>query len=369
VSLTFRLLTPPGPGAIALFEVRGAGASELLGAAFAGRFPRLGRVSVGELRDAGGQAVDEVVLARDSTDEALFTLSSHGGLGVVAAIRQLLGRAGATEGVPPGAAEGRRCEAEAEALLPEARTDLACQVLLLQLQGALRAEVEQLAADPEPQALARLLVTSQLGRRLTQPARIALWGAPNAGKSSLLNVLLGRERVLVAELAGTTRDAVEVELSLGGVPVSLVDTAGQRQGAGALEAQGIALARAEGAQADLRLVVVDGSRDEGAPPAAEPKLVVWNKQDLPGWREAPTGALGLSAATGAGVSELRAALRRALLGPASELPLARGELPREGRGGAVVFTPRQAGLVAGALGALERGDRGRASHCLRAILG
>ena len=324
MSLTFRLLTPPGPGAIALFEVQGAGAQELLAASFAGRLPRPGRVSVGELRDAQGQPVDEVVLARDPSDEARFTLSSHGGLGVVAAIRQLLGRAGASEGAPPQAAEGRRCEAEAEALLPQARTDLACQVLLLQLQGALRAEVERLAADPQPQALARLLVTSQLGRRLTLPARVALWGAPNAGQSSLLNALLGRERVLVAAVPGTTRDAVEVELSLDGVPVSLVDTAGQREGAGALEVEGIALARAEGAGADLRLVVVDGTGAEGAPAAAEPKLVIWNKQDLPGWEDPPPGALALSAVTGAGVSELRAALRRALLGPAGELPLARG---------------------------------------------
>lgn len=367
MSFSFRLLTPPGPGAIALFEVQGQGAEEFLAGAFAKRVPEAGRVSVGELRDAQGEAVDEVVLARAPSGET-FTLSSHGGLGVVAAIRRVLGRAGASEGAPAGAAEGRRCEAEAEALLPEARTDLACQVLLLQLQGSLRAALEPLIANPEPRALARLLVTSQLGRRLTQPARVALWGAPNAGKSSLLNALLGRERVLVAALPGTTRDAVEVELSLDGVPVSLVDTAGQRSGAGALEAEGIALAQAEGAEADLCLVVVDGAGGEEAPAAPEPRLVVWNKQDLEGWRAPPPGALSLSVASGAGLGELRAALRRTLLGPAASLPLASGELP-QGAAGAVVFTPRQAGLVAGALGALERGDPGRAARCLEAILG
>jgi tRNA modification GTPase len=371
VGFRFRLLTPPGPGAIALFEVEGPAAEEFLSAAFAGRLPRPGRVGVSELRDAQGQPVDEVVLARDPCGDR-FTLSSHGGLGVVAAIREVLGRAGALEGASPQAAEGRRCEAEAEALLPLARTDLACQVLLLQLQGSLRAALEALIAEPEPRALSRLLLTSQLGRRLTQPARVALWGAPNAGKSSLLNALLGRERVLVAEVPGTTRDAVEVELSLAGVPVSLVDTAGQRSGAGALEAEGIALARAEGAEADLRLVVVDGSGGEAPPAAPEPNLVVWNKRDLAGWKNPPAGALALSAATGEGISELRAALRSALLGPAAALPLASGSLSQVSSGdpaGAVLFTPRQAGLVAGALGALEGGDPGRARRCLEAILG
>lgn len=369
-SLAYRLLTPPGAGAIALVELRGPGAADLLAQAFSGALPRPGRIRVGELREAGGEPVDEVVLVRDPSQEA-FTISSHGGLGVVAAIRRLLGRGGAIEESAPPAGE-RRCEAEAEALLPEARTDLACQVLLLQLQGALRAEVERLAAAPEPRALARLLVTSQLGRRLTQPARIALWGAPNAGKSSLLNALLGRERVLVAELAGTTRDAVEVELSLEGVPVSLVDTAGQRSQAEALEAEGIALARAEGARADLRLVVVDGASAEAPPPAPEPRLVVWNKADLPG-HAAPPEALVLSALRGQGLAELRSALRAALLGPAAALPLALplagGRAREPGPEAAVVFTQRQAGLVAGALGALERGDPARASRCLRAILG
>lgn len=315
-------------------------------------------MAVGELCDAAGAPVDEVVLAHDPAG-GRFTISAHGGLGVVAALRRLLGRAGASEGQPPDHAEGRRCEAEAEALLPGARTDLACQVLLRQLQGALREEVQALIASPDPGRLRRLLVTSQLGRRLTQPARIALWGAPNAGKSSLLNALLGRERVLVADLPGTTRDAVEVELSLNGVPVSLVDTAGQRESEDALEAAGVALAQAEGERADLCLVVVDGCLDEAPPLPAVPRVVAWNKRDLPGWGPPPAGALGISAVGGLGLGELRTALRQALLGPASEISSQ----------GPVLFTPRQAGLVAGALGALERGDPARASRCLEAILG
>lgn len=309
--------------------------------------------------DSEGAAVDEILLTREAAPER-FTLSTHGGAGVVAAVRGLLVRAGAAEVVSAPEAAGR-CEAEAEALLPQARTRLACQVLLRQQGGALRAEVERLLAAPRAAEVARLLLSAQLGRRLLQPARVALWGVPNAGKSSLLNALLGRKRVLVAAAAGTTRDAVEVELDLEGTPVSLVDTAGQRESLDPLEAEGVALAREEGQKADLRLVVVDGTEPASSISAPEPRLVVWSKRDLDAWSAPPPDveAIAVSAADGSGLDKLRGALRAALLGSAQ----------RCSPEGPVVFTRRQAGLVAGALRALERGDSARARRCLQAVLG
>jgi len=126
---------------------------------------------------------------------------------------------------------------------------------------------------------------SHRGERLRSGFTVALMGAPNAGKSSLLNALARREAAIVAPTPGTTRDIIEVQLDLGGYPVTLVDTAGLRESADAIESEGIrrALARAE--QADLKLLVFDGTKDS-APDAAtlalmdDTALVVINKMDV-----------------------------------------------------------------------------------------
>jgi tRNA modification GTPase len=149
------------------------------------------------------------------------------------------------------------------------------------------------------------------GERLREGLNIAIIGPPNAGKSSLLNLLARRDAAIVADTAGTTRDVIEVHLDLGGWPVVLADTAGLRESGDAIEQEGVrrALARAEAA--DLRLLVLDATADWPAAmqaltgPSAHwnPALdiVVVNKVDLQ-----PVDAVGvmaLSAASGAGLAE------------------------------------------------------------------
>jgi tRNA modification GTPase len=124
-------------------------------------------------------------------------------------------------------------------------------------------------------------------------------GAPNVGKSSLLNALAGRAAAIVSPHPGTTRDAVRVELVLGGVPVTLVDTAGLRETDDPIESEGIRRAREEAETADFVLAVIDADGNVSQGPRG---LVVANKVDLAAPRH---GALGVSALTGQGLSALR----------------------------------------------------------------
>jgi tRNA modification GTPase len=163
-------------------------------------------------------------------------------------------------------------------------------------------EIEALAAE-----IAAHLDDGRKGERLRDGIEVAIIGPPNAGKSSLLNRLAGREAAIVSEEAGTTRDVLEVRLDLGGVPVTLADTAGLREAAGAVEREGVrrALARAEAA--DLRLVIAAPGAGGDFSLAREGDIRIVNKLDLGG--DVPPGVLGVSALTGQGLDILEAVLR------------------------------------------------------------
>ncbi|NQV83736.1 MAG: tRNA uridine-5-carboxymethylaminomethyl(34) synthesis GTPase MnmE [Rhodospirillales bacterium] len=200
----------------------------------------------------------------------------------------------------------------------EAAIDFSDEDLPDHIEAAARAELVGLEEE-----IASHLTDRRRGERLRDGCRIAIIGPPNAGKSSLLNLLAQRDAAIVSETAGTTRDVIEVHLDLGGYPVTIADTAGLRDGGDAIEAEGIRRARRTAAAADLRLAVFDGERwPEADPSTAElvdaDTLVVINKCDLGGLKPPHEvngqSALAISALTGDGIDHLLAAVAERVAG-------------------------------------------------------
>ncbi len=196
------------------------------------------------------------------------------------------------------AARLRRMLAHQEALIDFPDEDLPpeIEVALIRELDALRHE------------MAAHLAEGDRGTRVRSGLFIAIVGPPNVGKSSLLNRLAGREAAIVSDRPGTTRDAIEVRLVLGDVPVTLVDTAGLRDAEDSLEAEGVRRARRQAEQADLVIRVAAGGLVPDGPPVG---LQVWNKVDLVA---APPGWLGVSARTGDGIALLENRLADAVRG-------------------------------------------------------
>jgi tRNA modification GTPase len=161
------------------------------------------------------------------------------------------------------------------------------------------------------------------GERLRASLVIAVIGPPNVGKSSLVNLLAQRDVAIVTPLAGTTRDVIEVQLDLGGLPVTLLDTAGLRDAGDPIEAEGIARARRRAETADLRLYLVDASAQHNQVEADDATLVVVNKLDRRPSYQVPSDAVGISCQTGAGINQLIAVLteRASRLLVTSEAPM------------------------------------------------
>ena len=375
--------TPFGEGAIALLRVSGPEALHV-----AGRVCLLRTAATAEGRefgeglasrvarrarfvDAAGRALDDglatVYRAPASyTGEDLVELSCHGGLLVTRRVLDALLAAGARLAEPGeftrrAFLNGKMDLTQAEAVMDVIRagTDLALRAAEEQLAGRLGQRVETLRCDllglvahveawidfPEEgidpdtgtALLARcdgilagldaLLATADQGRILREGVRTVIYGEPNVGKSSLLNALIGHERAIVSEIPGTTRDTVEEFLNVRGLPLRLVDTAGLRESADAVELQGVARTRATLTRADLALRVVDASQpptvateDSEPMPVVPASLLVLNKMDLgmdERWRdERYDAAIYVSCRTGEGVDELADAVYRTVTGGA-----------------------------------------------------
>ncbi len=159
----------------------------------------------------------------------------------------------------------------------EAAIDFVDEELPDTLEAELLGEVAALRAE-----IAAHLADDRRGERLRAGLRLAVIGAPNAGKSSLLNRLAGRDAAIVSPIPGTTRDVIELHLDIGGYPVVVADTAGLRESDDPIEAEGVRRARDWAAAADLRILVMDGTRQAAADidGSARDTLVFANKSDL-----------------------------------------------------------------------------------------
>ncbi len=316
-----------------MVRVSGPEAVPVAAKVFAGRAPSAWeprRQHFGKAVDASGGTLDEVLMTffpgpGSFTGEDVVEFSCHGGMLVTRRLLEALLEAGAEPAEPGEFTEraflnGRLDLTQAEAVMDliSARTDLALKAAGEQLGGRLGREVEAIRLDlvgllaqveawidfPEediaPDSLASiaagseraaarldtLLSTAEQGRILREGLRTVICGPPNAGKSSLLNRLLGYDRAIVSGQAGTTRDTIEEFINLDGVPLRLVDTAGLREGDGDIEREGIERSRAQIAGAELVLHVVDSSEGAGGveavdPPAGAKLVLVLNKSDLP----------------------------------------------------------------------------------------
>ncbi len=237
--------------------------------------------------------------------------------------------------------------AAAAAALTEARTQRTSAVLLDQYNGALRRAIDEIEAllsngehRPATTLIDALLDRAKLGQHLTQPWRVVLAGPPNAGKSSLVNALLGYQRAIVHHVPGTTRDVVTTIAAMDGWPVELSDTAGLRDTGRTTESAGVELARRKLAHADLVLLVFDASRpwtaaDDTLVGSTPRGLVVNNKIDLPPAPGPRPAGLDTSVVTGAGIEALVGAI---VAGLVPSPPAA---------GAAVPFTREQIDLIKG----------------------
>ena len=216
-----------------------------------------------------------------------------------------------------------------------------------------------------------LLREARQGAVLKDGVKAVLIGAPNVGKSSLFNRLAGEDRAIVTDLPGTTRDALSVDLDLDGLLVRLVDTAGLREAADAIEAEGVARAERAAASADIVLRVVDDRH--GPPPGAGAagEVLVRNKSDLSG-AEAGTvapGTVRVSAVTGAGIAALVAALKAAAGYNVGEGAFTARRRHVEALGEAAAALRRAAACLATAEGELLAEELRDAQAALGAIVG
>ncbi|MFM9046141.1 MAG: tRNA uridine-5-carboxymethylaminomethyl(34) synthesis GTPase MnmE [Cyanobium sp.] len=354
----------PGQGSIAIVRLSGPRAEAIGRQLFKAPGQQVWeshRVLYGHVVDpANGERVDEALLLlmrapRSYTREDVVELHCHGGLVVVRRVLELVLSAGAR---PAEAGEfslravlnGRVDLTRAEAIgqLVAARSRRAAQLAMAGLDGGLQRRISQLRASLLDQlselearidfeddlpplnaaavvetlrhtqsALRQLVADAQKGELLREGLRVAIIGRPNVGKSSLLNLLSQRERAIVTDLPGTTRDLLESELVLEGVPLTLVDTAGIRPTSDPVEQLGIARSQAALAAADVVLLLFDlgegwTSADgalRGSVPPGVPLLVVGNKWDrLPPGAPMEPAQVCLCALTGNGTQELATAL-------------------------------------------------------------
>ncbi|MEX5727970.1 tRNA modification GTPase [Rhodovulum iodosum] len=350
----FAQATARGKAGVAVIRISGPRA-RAAAALLAGPLPEPRRAGLRRLRD-GDTMLDEALViwfevGASFTGEEVVELQCHGSPATSRAILRVLSRVDGLRGAEPGEFTRRALEngcldmAQVEGLadLLEAETEAQRRQALRVLSGALGAKAEgwraaliraaalmtvtidfadeEVPADVSDEVstllsnvaaeLAREIDGVGIAERIREGFEVAIVGPVNAGKSTLLNALAGRDAAITSEHAGTTRDVIEVRMELNGLPVTMLDTAGLRETDDAVEAIGVARARQRAQGADLRIFLLDETGSTlGIEPGPE-DIVVLGKADLHA-----AGRLAVSGKTGAGLSELIARVTMVLEGRA-----------------------------------------------------
>lgn len=363
------IATPPGRGGIGVVRVSGPGAQEIAGVILERLEPLVPRMATFTRTrgDVAAEGFDEVVATffpqpHSYTGQDVLEVSAHGNPVVLDGIVRAAMAAGARLAEPGeftlrAFLSGKRDLVRAEAVgdLIAAATPLQARVAFDQLQGTLTERIAEIDARLfdliarleasldfpdegyhfiEPAATAdaidaviadvdALLGDAQRGRMIREGATVVVCGRANVGKSSIFNHLVGSDRAIVTAIPGTTRDLVTEQVDIGGIAVSLVDTAGWRDTSDVVEREGVGRGERARAVADLTLLVLDISETLACEDeilleatAGQRRIVALNKSDLGVVRPQvdDTSSLRVSAKTGAGLDELRAAIARELTG-------------------------------------------------------
>ncbi|MFP5349972.1 MAG: tRNA uridine-5-carboxymethylaminomethyl(34) synthesis GTPase MnmE [Gammaproteobacteria bacterium] len=360
------LATPPGIGGVAVVRVSGSNAPTIA-RALLGDLPSPRRAHYGRFRDAAGQTIDHGIALyfpapHSFTGEDVLELHAHGAPIVVDLLIQRIVALGARLARPGEFSEraflnGKLDLAQLEAIadLISAQSEAAARGALRSLEGEFSRRVHALVEEltrlrmyieaaidfPEEeidfladarianaletltQSLNALNDAAHQGVLLNSGMTVVLVGAPNVGKSSLLNALSGTDTAIVSDTPGTTRDIVRAPLNIDGLPLHVLDTAGLRASDDAIEREGMARARAAMTRADRVLLVLDDrapatthAHERAQLPPSIPCTLVYNKIDLtgraPGVVPGPEPAIAISATSGAGIDALREHLKQCM---------------------------------------------------------
>ncbi|QBY02059.1 tRNA uridine-5-carboxymethylaminomethyl(34) synthesis GTPase MnmE [Rhodophyticola sp. CCM32] len=339
----FALASAPGRAGVSVIRVSGPKAHDI-GRALAGDLPKIGRAGLRVLRRADGEVLDQALVVafaapHSFTGENIVEFQVHGSVSVVKSLLAALAQTGLARGAEPGEFTRRAlmndrldlAQVEGLGALIEAETEAQRKLAMKVFAGSLGEVVETWRAgllraaalleatidfadeevpedvseevlsliDDISASLTREIAGSHVAERIRDGFEVAILGAPNAGKSTLLNALAGRDAAITSEIAGTTRDVIEVRMDLDGLAVTLLDTAGLREAEDAVEKLGIARARDRAAGADLRVYLM--SSPEEVPPIDLEKddILRLGKGDL-----FPDEPAAISGKTGEGVTDL-----------------------------------------------------------------